>query len=90
MSFASYRVKRTWPDNLIQRLRLLWEVFSNALERKRADQKIQKALAEIKQLKDRLEAENLYLRDQIDIEHKHEEIIGQSDAIRRFCCRWSR
>jgi len=34
-------------------------------------------------LKDRLEAENLYLRDQIDIEHKHEEIIGQSDAIRK-------
>jgi transcriptional regulator with GAF, ATPase, and Fis domain len=83
MSFASYRIKRTWPDTLLQRLRLLWEVFCNALERKRADQKIQNALAEIEQLRDRLEAENLYLRDQIDIEHKHEEIIGQSEAIRK-------
>lgn len=83
MSFASYRIKRTWPDTLLQRLRLLWEVFCNALERKRADQKIQQALAEIEQLRDRLEAENLYLRDQIDIEHMHEEIIGQSDAIRK-------
>jgi transcriptional regulator with GAF, ATPase, and Fis domain len=83
VSFASYRVKRTWPDVLIQRLRLLWEIFGNALERKRADQKMQEALAEIEQLKNRLEAENLYLRDQIDIEQKHEEIIGQSVAIRK-------
>jgi formate hydrogenlyase transcriptional activator len=83
VSFASYRVKRTWPDVLIQRLRLLWEVFGNALERKRADQKMQRALAEIEQLKNRLEAENIYLRDQIDLELKHEEIIGQSAGIRK-------
>jgi transcriptional regulator with GAF, ATPase, and Fis domain len=83
VSFASYRVNRSWPDELIQRLRLLSDVFGNALERKRADQKIQKALAEIELLRDRLEAENLYLRDQIGIEHKHEEIIGQSDSIRK-------
>jgi transcriptional regulator with GAF, ATPase, and Fis domain len=44
---------------------------------------MQTALAEIEQLKNRLEAENLYLRDQIDIEQKHEEIIGQSVAIRK-------
>ena len=83
LSFASCRVKRSWPDQLIQRLRLFWEIFANALERKQADQTIQKALAEIRTLKNRLEAENLYLRDQIDIEHKHEEIIGQSTAIRK-------
>ncbi|ACM18541.1 sigma-54-dependent sensor transcriptional regulator, PAS and GAF domain-containing [Geotalea daltonii FRC-32] len=82
ITFVSYRVKREWPDELTQRLRLLWEIFANALERKRADQKIQNALAEIKQLKDRLEAENVYLRDQIHVEYKHEEIIGKSDAIR--------
>lgn len=83
ITFVSYRVKRAWPDDLIQRLRLLWDVFSNALERKRADQKIQTALAEIKKLKDRLEAENIYLRDQINIEHQHDEIIGKSDAVRK-------
>ena len=81
LSFASCRVKRTWPDPLIQRLRLFWEIFGNALERKRADQTIQKALAEIKMLKDRLETENHYLRDQIDVEYKHDEIIGKSPAI---------
>ncbi|MBI2355064.1 MAG: sigma 54-interacting transcriptional regulator [Deltaproteobacteria bacterium] len=83
ITFVSYTVKRAWPDLLIQRLRLLWEVFANALERKRAVQKIQKALAEIESLKDRLEAENLYLRDRINIEHKYEKIIGKSDAIQK-------
>jgi len=82
ITFVSYSVLRTWPDELIQRLRILWEIFANALERKRADQKIQKALAEIKTLKDRLEAENVYLRDQLDIEYRPDEIIGQSGAIR--------
>lgn len=81
ITFVSYRAKVEWPDELIQRLRLLWEIFANALERKRADQQIQKVLAEIKELKDHLEAENIYLRDQINIEYKHDEIIGRSDAI---------
>ena len=83
ITFVSYRVKRTWPDDQIQRLRLLWDIFSNALERKRADEKIQTALAEIKELKDRLEAENIYLRDQINIEHQHDAIIGKSEAVRK-------
>ncbi|TWJ18718.1 sigma 54-interacting transcriptional regulator [Geobacter argillaceus] len=83
ITFVSYRNKVEWPDELIQRLRLLWEIFANAVERKRADQKIQDALAEIKELKDRLEAENIYLRDQISVEYKHDEIIGRSDAIQR-------
>ncbi len=81
ITFVSYSVKRDWPEDLIQRLRILWEIFANALERKHADQKIQKALREIKTLKDRLEAENIYLRDQIEIEYKPDEIIGQSDPL---------
>lgn len=83
ITFVSYRVRRDWPDDLIQRLRILWEVFANAMERKRADQKIQAALAEIESLKNRLEAENLYLRDRINVEHKYEKIIGKSDAIQK-------
>lgn len=83
ITFVSYRVKRKWPKGLIQRLRVLWHIFANAMERKRADQKIQNAIAEIKRLKDRLEAENIYLRDQIEVEYKHDEIIGRSDGIKK-------
>jgi transcriptional regulator with GAF, ATPase, and Fis domain len=83
ISVVSYRQKRKWIDVFIQRFRLLGEIFANALERKRIDQKMQQAFAEIEQLRDRLQVENLFLRDQIDIELKHEEIVGESEAIRK-------
>lgn len=83
MSVVSYRRKRKWIEVFVQRLRLLGEIFANALERKRIDQKMQQAFAEIEQLRDQLQVENLFLRDQIDIELKHEEIVGESEAIRK-------
>jgi len=83
LSFAAYRVKRGWSDLLVQRLKLLGDVFVNALERQLADQTIQKALAEIKGLTARLEAENHFLRDQIMLEKQHDEIVGGSAGIRK-------
>jgi signal transduction histidine kinase len=38
IGFASFRGRRDWPDELIQRLRLVGEIFTNALARKRADE----------------------------------------------------
>ena len=83
ISVVSYRRKRAWADMFVQRFRLLGEIFANAIERKRIDEKMQLAFVEIEQLRDRLQAENLFLRDQIDIELKNEEIIGESAAIRK-------
>jgi PAS domain S-box-containing protein len=37
IGFASFRGSHDWPDDLIQRLRLVGEIFTNALARKRAD-----------------------------------------------------
>ena len=36
LAFSSMRAERAWPDELIQRLRLMAEVFANALARRRA------------------------------------------------------
>ncbi|GAB6096806.1 hypothetical protein JCM14469_30590 [Desulfatiferula olefinivorans] len=41
----------------------------------------EKALHEIKKLKNQLEAERAYLQEEIKLEYNHENIIGQSDAI---------
>ncbi len=40
------------------------------------------ALAEIKQLKDQLEAERAYLQEEIRLEFNHENIVGQSNEIK--------
>jgi PAS domain S-box-containing protein len=45
--------------------------------------KLEKALEEIRRLRDRLHDENLALREEIDHASMFEEIVGSSDAIRR-------
>jgi formate hydrogenlyase transcriptional activator len=62
IAFAAFRETRAWPDDLITRLKLVGEVFAQAIARKREQEKLVAALAEIKILKDRLERENAYLQ----------------------------
>jgi formate hydrogenlyase transcriptional activator len=50
-------------------------------EHKETDESLQAASAEIKLLKDRLQAENIYLQQEIAQEYNFGEIIGQSNAI---------
>jgi formate hydrogenlyase transcriptional activator len=50
-------------------------------ERKEAEASLQSALAEISQLKEQLEAENIYLRKDIQMRHNFCRIVGQSEAI---------
>ena len=51
-------------------------------EIKDAEEKLRKAYNEIKQLKDRLEAENIYLRNQIKLKYSHREMVGESEALK--------
>jgi PAS domain S-box-containing protein len=48
---------------------------------KQKEEDLQKAYDEIKVLKERLEVENIYLRDQIFVQSTHQDIIGKSDAM---------
>jgi transcriptional regulator with GAF, ATPase, and Fis domain len=82
VSFASLGTERLWSDGVVQRLRLVGEIFSNALSRKQADESLHKAFAEIKTLQQQLQAENLYLREEIKGAHNFDEIIGQSDVLK--------
>ncbi len=50
--------------------------------RKRAELDLQEAFSEIEQLKNRLERENICLREEIQLRYEHEEIIGNSPAIK--------
>ena len=59
-------------------------VFKDVTERKQAEEKIQKAYAEIQRMTERLEAENLYLQEEINNEHDFKDIVGQSSAIKQL------
>ncbi len=57
-------------------------VFSDISKRKQAEEKLKRAHAEIEQLKNRLQAENTYLQEQINLNHGFEDILGQSNALK--------
>ncbi|MDJ0874050.1 MAG: sigma 54-interacting transcriptional regulator [Desulfobacterales bacterium] len=51
-------------------------------ERRRANLELKQAYDEIRQLKDRLEVENLTLREEIKVSVKQNELVGKSHGIR--------
>jgi formate hydrogenlyase transcriptional activator len=61
IAFSACRENRTWPEDLTTRLKLVGEIFAQALARKREQEKLLSAMAEIQALKSRLERENAYL-----------------------------
>ncbi|TYL93972.1 AAA domain-containing protein [Bradyrhizobium rifense] len=67
IAFAAFRETRNWPDDLIARVMLVGEVFAHAIARKREHEKLLAAMAEIRLLKDRLERENSYLKQAVQV-----------------------
>jgi formate hydrogenlyase transcriptional activator len=51
------------------------------LARLRADERLRTALAEVVVLRNRLQAENVYLQDEIHTEHNFTEMVGSSPAL---------
>jgi formate hydrogenlyase transcriptional activator len=82
ISMDLFKSHRNWPNDLVSRIRLVGNIFSNALTRKWADNSLHRAFSEIKDLKLQLEAEWNYLQEEIKLEHNFEEIIGNSDELR--------
>jgi formate hydrogenlyase transcriptional activator len=62
IAFSTLHETRACSDDLVARLKLVGEVFAHAIARKREQEKLLAALAEIRVLKDRLERENSYLQ----------------------------
>ena len=76
------RTRRNWSQEDRNRLRLFGEIFANAIARKHSDLELREAYAEIKDLKEQLEAESTYLQEEIKLEHNFENIIGQSEELK--------
>ncbi|MBV9958247.1 MAG: sigma 54-interacting transcriptional regulator, partial [Acidobacteria bacterium] len=57
-------------------------VIRDVTERKQAEDILQQMLEEVNRLKNQLQAENIYLREEIKLEHNFSEIVGHGDAIK--------
>jgi len=82
LGIGSFRHHQRWDDWRICRVKDIACVFANAMARKQADEELRMAAAEIRELKDQLQRENTYLREEIRLACPHGAIVGESDAIR--------
>ncbi len=57
-------------------------VFSDITDEVRNRERLENTLKELGELKQQLEADNLYLREEISLEHNFEEIISTSESFR--------
>ena len=57
-------------------------ILRDITERNRADLSLRQAFSEIKELKEQLQAENLYLKEEIKLQHNFDEIIGGSAELK--------
>jgi PAS domain S-box-containing protein len=53
-------------------------------EQKQMEEQLQQRLGDIEQLKQQLEKENIYLREEIELQSLHEEIVGRSQAMKQI------
>lgn len=67
---------------MVNRARLVQCNIRDVTERKKAEESLREALKEVKQLKNHLHEENIYLKEEINLLHSHEDIVGNSEAIK--------
>jgi formate hydrogenlyase transcriptional activator len=82
LTFGVLSGPHDWPEAQVNRLRLMAQVFGNALTRRDAERQLQASLAEVQNLKQRLLAESRYLEKEIAETGRFEEIIGESQVMR--------
>jgi len=82
VSFAAMREEREWTEMQVKQLQLVAQVFANALSREKSHKNLLAAFSEIERLKEQLEAENIYLREEASLLSVHGNIVSESAAMK--------
>jgi PAS domain S-box-containing protein len=82
LGFNALRTHREWPPKVVDRLRLVAAVIGQALIRKEGQERLQQALVEVRELKDRLAFENLQLRREVKTRAPEHFIVAESAAAK--------
>jgi formate hydrogenlyase transcriptional activator len=80
-AFAKTQSEHEWPKNITEYCKVIGQIILSAMRRRETEIELKDRHAEIKQLKDRLSQENKFLRQEIEIQYRHDEIVGESDAM---------
>ncbi len=80
---------RRWSPALVERIQHLAEILGAALQRGRHDSALRANVTVIEQLNARLEADNVYLKEEIKSYHDFDDIVGESAPLRLALTRLS-
>ena len=75
--------QKAWADQDVEDLKVFAELFASYVLRLRSREALDDALSRLRDATERLEAENVYLRQEIELTHGFDEIVGRSNAILR-------
>jgi PAS domain S-box-containing protein len=88
--FSSKSGRISWWDVVISpitngqgKIDRLLAVSRDVTLSKEAEEELRVALEEVRRLKDQLHQENVYLQEEIKLEHNFDQIVGETEAIRR-------
>ncbi len=81
-SFGFITREHVWPDLTLDRIALVSEVLAGALLRREHERALRTTLAEVNALRERLAAENEYLREYAFAAEGFEDIVGESPVLR--------
>jgi len=70
-----------FPIKLSSGKKLLGGIALDITDIKEKEQDLREAYSEIEQLKQKLEQENIYLREEVEVNYRHEEILGKSKPV---------
>jgi transcriptional regulator with GAF, ATPase, and Fis domain len=82
LTAGAAKQEQSWPEEIIPRLRLIGEIFVNALVRKANAEELRSAYNEIARLSEQLKRENIYLQEEIKASYDFEEMVGQSGGLK--------
>jgi len=71
-----------WPEDIVERCKTIGQVLLSAVRRREAEHDLEARYKEIKKLKNRLDQENTYLMEEIEIQRENDDIVGKSHLIR--------
>jgi Nif-specific regulatory protein len=81
INIVSYK-KNAFDEEELKLVEIVAHQIEIAIHNAKQAEALRKALMEVEQLKNQLEAENVYLQEEIKTEYNFEEIIGESESLK--------
>jgi len=79
--FGNIEKSRIWTSRQLQDLQVVSDLLANVIDRLNSKKTLDRVLDELRQSSDRLQAENVYLRQEIRSTHGFNELVGESDEL---------